>query len=121
MHNPTSERRQFTRINFDKHTIIKHGDQSWDVELVDLSLNGLLIKQPKGWQIHTHDELTAAITLDDEVTITMSIKERHREDGMIGFQCMHIDIDSISHLRRLVELNLGDVALLERELHALGH
>ncbi|NQD96622.1 PilZ domain-containing protein, partial [Pseudomonas sp. CrR25] len=28
--------------------------------------------------------------------------------------------DSISHLRRLVELNLGDEALLERELTALG-
>jgi len=32
----------------------------------------------------------------------------------------HIDLDSISHLRRLVELNLGDEALLERELAALG-
>ena len=26
----------------------------------------------------------------------------------------------ISHLRRLVELNLGDLGLLERELAALG-
>lgn len=38
----------------------------------------------------------------------------------LGFVCRHIDLDSISHLRRLVELNLGDEQLLERELAALG-
>ena len=32
----------------------------------------------------------------------------------------HIDLESISHLRRLVELNLGDSSLLERELAALS-
>ena len=31
----------------------------------------------------------------------------------------HIDLDSISHLRRFVELNLGDEQELERELGAL--
>jgi hypothetical protein len=30
-----------------------------------------------------------------------------------------MEIDSITHLRRLVELNLGDEALLERELEQL--
>ena len=39
---------------------------------------------------------------------------------LVGMVCRHIDVDSISHLRRLVELNLGDEALLERELAALG-
>jgi len=30
-----------------------------------------------------------------------------------------IDVDSMTHLRRLIELNLGDPTLLERELKAL--
>jgi hypothetical protein len=33
--------------------------------------------------------------------------------------CKEIDLDSISHLRRLIELNLGDQEELERELGAL--
>jgi hypothetical protein len=41
-------------------------------------------------------------------------------DDLLGFVCRHIDLESISHLRRLVELNLGDESLLERELAALG-
>ena len=45
---------------------------------------------------------------------------RGQDGELIGFVCRHIDVDSISHLRRLVELNLGDEALLERELAALG-
>lgn len=44
----------------------------------------------------------------------------HCEDGHLGFRCDHIDLDSISHLKRLVELNLSDEALLERELSELS-
>ena len=38
---------------------------------------------------------------------------------LAGLHCLAIDIDSVTHLRRLVELNLGDPALLEREVSAL--
>ena len=45
----------------------------------------------------------------------------HIDANSVGFICEHIDLDSISHLKRLVELNLGDEDLLHRELHALIH
>jgi len=35
-------------------------------------------------------------------------------------RCLSIDLDSITHLRRLLELNLGDPQLVERELLQLG-
>ena len=44
----------------------------------------------------------------------------HAEAGRIGFRIEHIDMDSVAHLRRLVELNLGDPDLLKRDLAALG-
>jgi hypothetical protein len=37
----------------------------------------------------------------------------------VGVQCGSIDLESITHLRRLVEMNLGGGSLLERELKAL--
>jgi hypothetical protein len=37
----------------------------------------------------------------------------------VGLRCDRLDVDSMSHLRRLVELNLGDPALLERDLQSL--
>jgi hypothetical protein len=40
-------------------------------------------------------------------------------DQLVGFECQAIDLDSITHLKRLVELNLGDEGLLHRELITL--
>jgi hypothetical protein len=51
-----------------------------------------------------------------EAGIVMAVVLRHVEDQHLGFQVQYIDMDSATHLRRLVELNLGDSTLLEREL-----
>jgi hypothetical protein len=50
----------------------------------------------------------------------MDVEVAHQENDEMGLNCKDIDVDSITHLRRLVELNLGDPKLLERELSALG-
>jgi hypothetical protein len=50
----------------------------------------------------------------------MTVRWRHSERAQVGFECEYIDLDSISNLRRLVELNLGDSVLLERQLGSLG-
>ena len=114
------ERRLFSRVNFDADTTVRQGGHAWSVVLVDLSLNGLLIEEPFGWRIDETAPLAVTIVLDGAVEISMMVRWRHSENDHIGFECEHIDIDSVSHLRRLVELNLGDSALLERELAALG-
>ena len=50
----------------------------------------------------------------------MDVWVAHEENKELGLKCKDIDVDSITHLRRLIELNLGDPDLLERELSALG-
>lgn len=114
------ERRQFSRIVFDAWAELRQGEKSWQATVVDLSLNGLLVSEPMDWAIDTAKPLVAAIRLDANATIQMTVLWRHSKNGQIGFQCEHIDLDSISNLRRLVELNLGDPVLLERQLGALG-
>ena len=44
-----SERRRFQRIEFDAATELVQGDRRWPVELHDLSLKGLLVRRPEGW------------------------------------------------------------------------
>jgi hypothetical protein len=41
-------------------------------------------------------------------------------NGNWGLQWRNIDVDSLTHLRRLLELNLNDPSLLDRELADLG-
>jgi hypothetical protein len=50
----------------------------------------------------------------------MDVAVVHIEDNETGLQCNAIDIDSISHLRRLIELNLGDSNQLNKELNQLS-
>ncbi|MDB6060100.1 MAG: PilZ protein [Verrucomicrobiaceae bacterium] len=120
MSDQPQERRQFSRVVFDAWAELQQGDKSWQAAVVDVSLKGLLVREPADWQIDTAQPIHAAIRLDSSATIQMSVLARHQENGLIGFECQHIDIDSISNLRRLVELNLGDPELLERQLGALG-
>lgn len=56
-----------------------------------------------------------------EVEINLDVIAVHSEENHIGFKTEHMDIDTATHLRRLVELNLGSESLLERELSELIH
>lgn len=114
------DRRQFSRILFDAWVELRQGEKLWHATVIDVSLNGLLVEEPMDWVVDEQQPVYAAIRLDASASIQMTVFSRHHKNGLVGFECEHIDIDSISNLRRLVELNLGDPELLERELGALG-
>ncbi|MCP5162789.1 MAG: PilZ domain-containing protein [Hahellaceae bacterium] len=116
------ERRQFSRITFDAGCTLHHGEEHWDTEVLDISMKGVLLKRPDDFI--KYDDKTYEVTIkltEDGEAIVMSIRLAHEESTLLGFHCDYIDIDSITHLRRLVELNLGDGDLLNRELVALSH
>jgi len=90
-------------------------------ELIDLSLKGLLLSSACGWSPQVGTDYTVAIRLEGyDTPIRMETRVAHVEAGQVGLCCLRIDLDGISVLRRLVELNLADPAELERELEALG-
>ncbi|MEW5509677.1 MULTISPECIES: PilZ domain-containing protein [Pseudomonas] len=119
MNEQSSDRRRFRRIAFDARTTIAQNGWNWPVQLVDLSLKGLLVQRPDDWQGNRTESFDVDIRLDPQAHIKMQVKLAHDDHGQLGFVCEHIDLDSISHLRRLIELNLGDQEELERELGAL--
>ncbi|MEX5509273.1 PilZ domain-containing protein [Pseudomonas paralactis] len=114
-----SERRRFRRIAFDAKTEIRQNGWDFPVKLVDLSLKGLLVERPEDWKGNKALPFDVDIRLDPKAHIKMQVRLTHEEKGQLGFVCQHIDLDSISHLRRFVELNLGDEDELHRELAAL--
>lgn len=119
MTDSNDDRRRFKRIAFDAKTTLSQGDRNWQVQLVDLSLKGMLIERPEPWQADTEQAFNADIKLSNEVHVQMDVRLAHDDNGQLGFVCEHITLDSISHLRRLIELNLADHDELERELAAL--
>ncbi len=115
----STDQRQFHRILFDAHAVLSCGRRAWTGRLVDLSLKGALL-QDAGAPPAVDSTGELRIRLGGELEIVMAVRVRHVTDGRIGLACEHIDLDSIAHLRRLVELNTAEPGLLNRELAALG-
>lgn len=120
MSESANERRRFQRVAFDAPTVIAQGERQWSAALHDISLKGLLIGTPRDWNGDPDQPFEALIELGNEARVKMEVVLTRTQPQSLGFVCRHIDLESISHLRRLIELNLGDEQLLERELAALG-
>lgn len=112
-------RRRFRRIAFDARTELSQGNHRWPVKLLDLSLKGLLVQRPDPWQGDRNRIFSVDIHLSEETEIRMDVQLTHEEHDQLGFVCRYISLESVSSLRRLIELNLGDPQELERELGAL--
>lgn len=116
----SGQRRRFTRIPFDAEARLSAGEHNRAVELLDLSLKGALVARPEDWNGEPEGPLRLELRLGEDVLIVMDVSIAHQEADRLGLRCEDIDLDSITHLRRLVELNLGNPDLLERELASLG-
>lgn len=117
---PPQERRRFTRVPFEASVTITNPSGSWTAKLKDLSLNGVLVSIPQNWLTNDKQQCLLEINpADNAFFIQMEATISHQEKNTVGFRCDHIDIDSISHLRRLIELNIGDEDILNRQLSAL--
>jgi len=117
---PNSERRKFTRIPFEASVTLNDPNGSWTAKLLDISLNGVLISQPQNWkQCESTTFLIDINAVNNVFEIRMEATVTHVDENSIGLKCDHIDIDSASHLRRLVELNVGSEEILNRELASL--
>lgn len=113
------DRRRFKRISFDAKTELTQGPKSWPVHLIDLSLKGLLIEKPHPWLGDPDQPFTVDIHLNVDIDVQMEVRLTHDDHNHLGFVCEHIGLESVTHLRRLIELNLADHDELERELAAL--
>jgi len=116
-----NERRKFWRATFNAPVKLVGDAFSIDAMLDDISLKGALLEVPSEWRgtVGEHCHLKLRLGGDPEMKIVMKGRITHIDGRHIGLLCESIDLDSITHLRRLVELNAGDPLLLERELSAL--
>jgi len=117
----TTNRRQFSRIRFQTEARLFLPSGDFTVELVDLSLKGALVKPGADFFAVVGSNCTLKLSLDKAgATIRMEATIVHHQGPYFGLACREIDLDSVTHLRRLIALNLGDEDLLERELSLLS-
>jgi hypothetical protein len=115
-----NDNRHFNRILYTAAATLSCEEKAWNCEITDLSLKGCLLSFEQPWEEDLEKLYTLTLQLSEDTQIKMELTATHVVGNKVGFKCEHIDIDSISELRRLVELNLGSSALLERDLLALS-
>jgi len=113
------ERRRFWRAAFHSPARLVTESQMLSAQLVDISLKGALLELPEGVSVPKGEKCRLHLDLSENEAISMWSTAVHVEGHHLGLHCDSLDLDSATHLRRLVELNAGDPAILERDISAL--
>jgi len=116
-----TDHRRFSRVPFDAPAYFTLDNVSYEGELVDISLKGVLLQLPViapasaiGKEVHINIGEP-----DSPIPINMTAICVHLDDRLMGFDCKIIDLDSATFLRRLLEVNLGSEDQVNDELAAL--
>ncbi|AKS42922.1 PilZ domain-containing protein [Wenzhouxiangella marina] len=121
-----SERRRFHRFPFNASCRLGVSGQPIDCDLLDLSINGVLLK--------LHVEPGLGLSFDGELSLRLTGEQDGQEidlKGTVRAVRVHADLlachftgmpaSSFEQLKGLVEANLGDASLLDRELTQLDY
>lgn len=114
------ERRHYQRIPFIADVLVRLDDQQWSCILVDISLKGLLLIGPESVEPQKNTPYAIELVLGEAAAINMMAKISHIEGDHWGLQWDNIELDGLTHLRRLLELNMQDPNEMHRELAELG-
>lgn len=111
------DRRKFSRVLFQAQATLSQFPTFWQTQVYDLSLNGALIHRPDNFTEMPNKAFKLSLLLPlSDIEISMDAKIVYSCETQLGLRCIEIDIESMGHLKRLVELNYGSATLLHREL-----
>ncbi len=114
-----NERRRHTRLGLDAQILVTDGTVVHTGRLCDIALRGLLVRFESGWTPAEGALHMVCIWFGNTTSINLEGRVAHSQVGLAGVAIERMELADASRLRRLVELNLGDHTLLDRELTAL--
>ncbi len=115
----TTDRRHFLRSVFHAPVRLQLGGHESQAFLHDVSLKGALVEVPASWDGRVGDACRLHLDLSPDTAIVMETTVAHVEGRHVGLHGERLDLDSMTHLRQLLEHNADNPALLERDLAAL--
>lgn len=113
--------RKFMRTDFYVNGFFNDGGKTITFKVVNLSLKGALIHLDEELTLPSNKEIEISILLThSDVKIVVQCEVVHiSEEGYYGLKFDSIDLDSMIHLRRLLELNTIPEGEIEKELNFL--
>jgi hypothetical protein len=115
-----SDRRHYQRIPFIAEVLMQKDGKQWSSILLDVSLKGMLIDPPSDIEAEMDALYTIELVLGEGAAIHMEAKITHADTSQWGMQWENIDLEGLTHLRRLLELNMANPEEMHREMAELG-
>lgn len=116
-----TERRRFSRIIYQVPALIEQGNLAMQATIQDLSLHGLLLKVEDAKPLDSLLPVEVGFSfIQSEQMMQFSAGIVSIAGNVIRLKISNIDIESISQLKRFIELNVGNNELLSRELEHLS-
>jgi len=113
-------KRNFSRVTFQSAVSVNFKDQYLKFDLEDISLKGALISSDKPLEIDKNDFCSLEFQLgSDEVELKINARVMYKHKKKLGLRFETIELDSMIHLRRLVELNTENSDQIRKELFFL--
>ena len=111
------EHRYFSRINFTVAAKLQFDSQLYETELLDLSLKGALIQTQADVPLKKGDIAELKFDLNaPDISMSFNAELVHLHKNNLGFKFNSLDITTLTHLRRLLELNTGNSEQITNEL-----
>lgn len=111
--------RQFRRIPFETEVHLAVGERSWTCRLLDIALKGALLESPAPLQLPPDTVASIAIPLPGSaISLEFQAILVHQQATHLGFKFVHENLETLTHLRTLLELNTGDAEGIRSELLA---
>lgn len=99
---------------------IRNKDQRIEARLIDISLKGALVSVNANIVIAEKDKCIFEFHLNEsEIILNVPSLLVYLKDDNLGLKFENIELESMVHLRRLVELNIGDPDIIQQELFFL--
>jgi hypothetical protein len=114
-------RRRFTRVPFCVDANLNKDEQTWPVRIADLSIRGALLELPAGLELRLNDEYLLTVRLEGStIDLRFTSKPVRQENNRGGFTLLAADIETLTHIRALLEYNTGDPDGVLQELLTLA-
>ena len=111
------DRRYFSRIKFSAQTQIECNNKVYEGKMLDISLKGALLHFKDHIPLEKSDHCVIRIYLhSSDITLVFDAELVHLCNNNLGFKFLSEDIDTITHLRKLLSLNVGDYDKITDEL-----
>ncbi len=117
----SENKRRFTRVKFVGDACLETAGERFPARVLNLSLKGVLLEVPTLAEQQPGRVGTIRFRLGgSKIELCFHSLLAHHRGSLLGYQFDAVDLESMIHLRTLLEYNLGDAELIRAEVYRLA-